>query len=174
MRSRAMRVVLPLVIIGAVGAGAAMAASASMHSSGTVSASKSSSFGMVLVGSNGHTLYRYTLDSKGVNRCSSNATCSKYWPALVVKAGIKPTVGSGASASLLGTMKAAKGMAQVTYAGYPLYFFAGDKAAGQVKGQGFEGKWYVVNTKGAFVKHAVSSGSKGSGGTSTTTKSGWG
>ena len=46
-------------------------------------------------------------------------------------------------------------MRQVTYGGWPLYYFAGDKAAGQVNGQGFEKTWYVVNTKGALVKHAV-------------------
>jgi predicted lipoprotein with Yx(FWY)xxD motif len=174
MRGRAMRVLLPLVVVGAVGAGAAMAANASMHSSsGTVRAFKSSSFGMVLVAANGHMLYRYTPDSKGVNRCSSNATCTRFWLALLVKAGVKPTVGSGASASLLGTIKAAHGMAQVTYAGFPLYFFADDKAAGQTKGQGFGGKWYVVNTKGALVKHTISSSSTSSGST-TTSKSAWG
>ena len=80
-----------------------------------------------------------------------------------------------ASAKLLGTIKAAHGMRQVTYAGFPLYFFSGDSAAGQTKGQGFQKQWYVVSSKGAFVKHAVS------GGTTTTTPStstsaggGWG
>ena len=33
--------------------------------------------------------------------------------------------------------------------------FAFDKAAGQTKGQAFEKQWYVVNTNGALVKHAV-------------------
>lgn len=171
MRGRAMRVLLPLMIVGAVVAGGALAASAAMHSSSsssTVNGFKSSSFGMVLVGANGHSLYRYALDSKGVNRCSSVASCSKFWPALVVKATVKPSAGSGATASLLGTIKAAHGMLQVTYAGFPLYSFAGDKTAGQTKGQGFEGKWYVVNTKGALVKHAVTSNS------TTTTKKAWG
>jgi Secreted repeat of unknown function len=57
--------------------------------------------------------------------------------------------------ALLGTIKAAHGMSQVTYAGFPLYGFAGDKAAGQTNGQGFQSQWYVVNTKGALVKHAL-------------------
>jgi predicted lipoprotein with Yx(FWY)xxD motif len=175
MRGRAIRVLLPVVVVGALAAGAAMAGRAAMHSSsGTVKAFRSSSFGMVLAASNGHTLYRYTVDSKGVNRCSSNATCNKFWPALLVKAGTKPTVGSGASASLVGTIRAAHGMAQVTYAGFPLYYFAGDKAAGQTNGQGFEAKWYVVSTKGALVKHAVPSGANSKSSGSTTTKSAWG
>jgi predicted lipoprotein with Yx(FWY)xxD motif len=158
MRGRGIRVLLPLVVVGAVTAGVAMAAGASMHSSSaTVRTAKSSTFGNVLVGANGQTLYRYTVDAKRVNRCTSDPTCRKFWPQLLVKAGTKPTVGSGASASLVGTMKAAHGMAQVTYAGFPLYFFSGDKAAGQTKGQGFESKWFVVNSKGALVEHAVKS-----------------
>lgn len=152
-----------------------MAATASTHSqSGTVKVVKSKSFGTILVGANGKTLYRYTLDTKGVNRCTSNATCAKYWPQLLVKSTAKPTAGSGASAALLGTIKAAHGMRQVTYAGFPLYFFSGDSAGGQTKGQGFEKEWYVVNTKGAFVKHAVAGGTTSTKSTSTSSGAGWG
>ena len=155
MRGRLIRWGMPLLLVAVAGAGAAMAATARSHSgAATVRATKSSSLGTILVAANGRTLYRYTIDRKGVNRCSSNATCNKFWPALLVKPGVKPTAGSGAAAALLGTMKAAHGKRQVTYAGFPLYFFAGDKAAGQVKGQGFDSTWYVVNTKGALVKKA--------------------
>jgi predicted lipoprotein with Yx(FWY)xxD motif len=147
---------LPLVLVAVAGAGAAMAATAHTHTSAaTVKVAKSGKFGTILVGSNGRTLYRYTLDRKGVNRCSSNATCNKYWPPLLVKPAAKPTVATGANAGLVGTIKATHGMRQVTYAGFPLYFFAGDKKAGQTTGQGFESQWYVVNTAGAFVKRAV-------------------
>lgn len=156
MGRRLIRWGLPLVLLAVAGVGAAMAATAHTHTSAaTVKALKSGKFGTILVGSNGRTLYRYTLDRKGVNRCSSNATCSKYWPALLVKPTVKPTVAAGANAGLVGTIKATHGMRQVTYAGFPLYFFAGDKAAGQTAGQGFQSEWYVVNTAGAFVKHAV-------------------
>lgn len=172
MRGRWIRWGLPLVLVGVAGVGAAMAATTSTHAkSGTVMAAKSKSFGMILVSSTGRTLYRYTVDSKGVNRCSSDAACSKYWPALLVKTGAKPTAGSGANAALLGTIKAAHGMQQVTYAGFPLYVFVGDTAAGQTKGQGFEKTWYVVNGKGAFVKHAVAAAAPAK---STSTKSAWG
>jgi predicted lipoprotein with Yx(FWY)xxD motif len=173
MRGRWIRWGLPLLLAAVAGAGAAMAATASTHAqSGTVSAVKSKSFGTILIAANGKTLYRYTLDSKGVNRCTTNAACAKYWPQLLVKSTVKPTVGTGASAALLGTIKAAHGMRQVTYAGFPLYSFAGDSAAGQTKGQGFQKQWYVVNAKGAFVKHAVAGGTAST--KSTTTKSAWG
>lgn len=179
MRGRMIRWILPLAVAGIAGAGVAMAATASTQASGgTVKAVQNATFGMVLAAANGKTLYRYTVDSKGVNRCTSNATCNKYWPRLLVKPGVKPTVGTGASASLLGTIKAAGGMRQVTYAGWPLYYFAGDKKAGQVNGQGFEKTWYVVNTKGALVKHAVnqstSNPSPSPSPTTTSSGSAWG
>lgn len=161
MRGR-IRWVLPVALIAAIGAGAAMAATAAVHSSApSVKLASSAKFGKMLVGPNGKTLYRYTVDSKGVNRCTKVAICAKYWPQLLVKAGTKPTAGSGVKAALLGTIKAKNGMAQVTYAGFPLYYFAGDKRAGATSGQGFESKWYVVNASGALVKAAVSSGSGG-------------
>jgi predicted lipoprotein with Yx(FWY)xxD motif len=157
MRGRLIRLGLPLLLIGVAGVGAAMAATARTHASATVKTAKNAKFGIILVASNGRTLYRYTLDSKGVNRCTSNAVCNKYWPPLLVKAGVKPTAGGSTASALLGTMKASHGMLQVTYAGFPLYRFAGDTGAGQVKGQGFQSQWYVVNTKGALVKHAAAS-----------------
>jgi predicted lipoprotein with Yx(FWY)xxD motif len=176
MRGRLIRWGLPFLLLAAAGVGVAMAGTATTHSvSGTVRLAKSTSFGMILVSSKGRTLYRYTIDRKGVDRCAGNATCNKFWPSLLVKPGVKPTAGTGASAALLGTIKAPHGMRQVTYAGYPLYLFSGDKAAGQVKGQGFDKIWYVVNAKGALVKHAVAaSTTTGSSSPTTTSKSAWG
>ena len=161
MRGR-IRWALPVVLLAAIGAGAAMAATAAVHSSApSVKAVESAKFGAMLVGANGRTLYRYTVDGKGVNRCTKVAICAKYWPQLLVGGRTKPTAGTGVNASLLGTIKAAHGKAQVTYAGFPLYYFAGDSAAGATSGEGFESKWYVVSTKGALIKHALSNSSGG-------------
>lgn len=177
MRGR-IRWFLPVALVATIGAGAAMAATAAVHSSApSVKLADNATFGKMLVGPTGRTLYRYTVDSKGVNRCTKVAVCAKYWPQLLVKAGTKPTAGAGVKASLLGTIKAAHGKAQVTYAGYPLYYFAGDTKAGATSGQGFESKWYVVDTKGALVKHAASSGSASPAPTTTsssTSGSTWG
>ena len=160
MRGRMIRWLVPVAVVAALGAGAAMAATAALSSAvPSVKAVDNATFGKVLVSSTGRTLYRYTIDGKGLNRCSAVPVCSKYWLALLVKAGATPSAGAGVSASMLGTIAAAHGMRQVTYAGFPLYLFAGDSKAGQVKGQGFDKQWYVVNTKGALVKHAVGSGS---------------
>lgn len=178
MRGRLIRGVVPLVLVTAVGLGVAMAAIGALHSqSGTVRTTRSKSFGTILVGSSGRTLYRYTDDRKGVNRCSSDATCNRYWPPLVMGAGAKLSAGSGVNAALLGTIKAAHGKRQVTYAGFPLYFFSGDKAAGQVNGQAFQSAWYVIDPKGALVRHAVTTTpatTSTSGDTTTSSGGGWG
>jgi predicted lipoprotein with Yx(FWY)xxD motif len=174
MRRRAIRWALPFVLLASAGVGAALAATAAVHSArGTVSTAKSAKYGTILVTKSGRTLYRYTLDRRGVNKCTSNPACKALWLQLLVKTGVKPTVGGAASAGLVGTIKAKTGWRQVTYAGYPLYTYVGDSGAGQVKGEGYQSQWYVVNTKGAFVKHAVASGGGGGGGT-TTSGSTWG
>jgi predicted lipoprotein with Yx(FWY)xxD motif len=151
--------VLPAVLAVVAAVGVTMAATAATSSSkATVRTAADKSLGTMLVGRNGRTLYRYTLDRKRVNNCTKNAVCAKFWPRLLVETGSKPTGGPGVKASLLGTIKATATMSQVTYAGWPLYYFSEDKAAGQAKGQGFQSQWYVVNAKGALVKHAASAG----------------
>jgi predicted lipoprotein with Yx(FWY)xxD motif len=40
----------------------------------------------------------------------------------------------------------------VTYGGKPLYHFAGDTAAGDTKGQGLNGLWFVVRGDGSLIQ----------------------
>jgi predicted lipoprotein with Yx(FWY)xxD motif len=152
MRRRLTRLLPLFVLVVVAGAGAAMAAAAATTAAtATVKTTVNKAFGTVLVGSNGHTLYRYTPDKKG-GASTCKGKCLQYWPKLTVKTGTKPTASGGASSSLLGTVRSSNGQSQVTYGGYPLYFFSGDKKAGQVNGQGEFKTWYVVNTKGSLVK----------------------
>ena len=72
------------------------------------------------------------------------------WPPLLTS-GPAPVTTGAAQASLVGTTPRADGTRQVTYDGHPLYYFAGDKAPGDVTGQGihnFGGGWYVVDPGG--------------------------
>jgi len=175
MRGRIIRSLLPLTLAGVLGVGAAVAATSLLRSGGgTVKTAQSAKYGPVLVSSSGRTLYRFTADRKGKSTCKGE--CASSWPALTVKAGSKPTAGTGVKASMLGTMKRSSGAPQVTYGGYPLYLYSGDAKAGETSGEGTDGKWFVVSSSGALVKHATSSGSGSttSSTTTTTKKTGWG
>ncbi len=108
-----------------------------------VSTTKNPKLGTILV--SGKTLY--TLKASKTH-CST--ACLKVWPALMLPKGVnKATAGKGVSASKLGTHKRSSGALQVTYAGKPLYFFVGDRSAGQVHGDLTDtwGKWTVVVTE---------------------------
>jgi predicted lipoprotein with Yx(FWY)xxD motif len=86
----------------------------------------------ILVDSQGRTLYLFKADSGNKSACSS--ACATAWPPL--RSGGKPTVGSGAKSSLVGTSPRSDGTAQVTYNGHPLYPFVKDHKPGDVNGQG--------------------------------------
>jgi hypothetical protein len=43
----------------------------------------------------------------------------------------------------------------VTYKSHPLYFFKGDKSAGDMSGQGKEGTWFLVSPAGAQIGSAA-------------------
>ena len=63
-----------------------------------------------------------------------------------------PVAGSGAKASLLGTVTRTDGRLQVTYAGHPLYYFSGHMTSRDVSGQGVNGfgaHWDAVRPSGA-------------------------
>ena len=127
---------------------AATDAVASTNTSSSISL-RTTRVGKVIVAANGRTLYLFTAD-KG-NKSACYGQCATYWPPLIAQT---PTAGAGLKASLLGTAKRRDGKLQVTYNGHPLYFFAEDKKAGDVKGQGFVhfgGAWWVVSSVGTKV-----------------------
>lgn len=100
-----------------------------------------------LTDSSGRALYLWVPDTSTMSTCSG--ACATAWPPLTVKGA--PTAGTGASASDLGMISRSDGSKQVTYAGHPLYYFAGDKAAGQTNGEGSNGfgaPWYLVAPSG--------------------------
>ena len=136
------------VFVALIAAGVLAAAAVAATRISTVSL-RTTAVGKVLVAANGHTLYLFTADRGKKSTCYGQ--CAGYWPPLFAA---KPTVGAGLKASLLGTTKRKDGKLQVTYAGHPLYFFAQDKKAGQVNGQGFVhfgGSWWVVSAVGTRI-----------------------
>jgi predicted lipoprotein with Yx(FWY)xxD motif len=132
----------------------------------TVSVANNPQLGRILVDSQGRTVYLFAKDMNGTSSCSGQ--CATFWPPVVAKG--KPTAGGGVTASMLGTTKGSGGMMQATYAGHPLYTYAGDTGPGQTKGNGltdFGGLWSAVTTSGSGTPAGGSSSSADSGGNSS-------
>jgi predicted lipoprotein with Yx(FWY)xxD motif len=145
-RSLGTRVVVSALLVVAC---AALATAGSAALRPTVKVVRTSALGRVLVTSSGLTLYHYTDEKRGKIAC--NGACARFWPPLLVTAGMKPTAGPGVAASKLGTIKRPDGGLQVTYNGLALYRYAPDRKAGDVKGQGVEREWYVISSSGKIV-----------------------
>jgi predicted lipoprotein with Yx(FWY)xxD motif len=118
--------------------------------------------GTILVDTSGRTLYLFQKDTGTTSSCTG--ACAANWPPLRVNG--KPTLGSGANASMVGTTKRTDGKPQVTYNGHPLYLFTGDTKAGDTNGEGvnaFGASWYAVSPAGNQVTGPPASSGGGSG-----------
>jgi predicted lipoprotein with Yx(FWY)xxD motif len=123
------------------------------NSSGAASVgTKTSSLGTFLVDGNGRALYLWDADHGSKSTCAG--ACAQAWPPVTTTA--TPKASGAVKASLLGTTKRADGSLEVTYAGHPLYTFAGDTQAGQTTGEGSNGfgaPWWVVTPAGKALQN---------------------
>jgi predicted lipoprotein with Yx(FWY)xxD motif len=87
------------------------------------------------------TLYTLSVEKHGKFVCTAESGCTGIWHPLTVAAGVKPQ-----GPVKLGTVSRPEGTVQVTYRGLPLYTFASDKKAGEVKGEGLKdvGVWHAA------------------------------
>lgn len=98
--------------------------------------------GTILTDPNGKTLYMFTKDSPGVSNCYDQ--CAANWPPLLVKEGEQPIAPVGMKGTL-GTAARKDGTLQLTYNGWPLYYWVKDKAPGDTTGQNVNNVWFVLN-----------------------------
>jgi predicted lipoprotein with Yx(FWY)xxD motif len=113
----------------AAGGGASAAAGAVV-----VGSTASASFGTVLTGPNGMTLYTHAGDTATSSTCTGS--CATAWPPLTATG--QATLGPGV-AGQLGSVTRDDGTTQVTYNGLPVYYWQADTKAGDVTGDGVEG-----------------------------------
>ncbi len=111
--------------------------------------------GAYLTGLNGMTLYIFTADSPDVSACTTS-TCLANWTPLTVSSGDTVSGPMGATGAWA-MLNRSDGKIQVTYNHQPLYYFTGDAAAGDTKGQGIGNKWYVAPLNGTYSAPAASS-----------------
>jgi len=108
--------------------------------------------GAVLVNAEGHTLYTFAPDQHSKVTCVSS--CAAVWPPLKLASSATAAGPPQLKASLLGSDPDPEGGHVVTYAGWPLYTYAADSAAGQDNGQALEangGLWYVIAPSGKVI-----------------------
>lgn len=110
----------------------------------TVNVSQNATLGSFLVDSKGMTLYLYTTDTPNTSNCYG--PCATAWPPMLTNGA--PISGTGLTASLLGTTTRTDGTTQVTYNGWPLYYFQTDKVAGDTSGENVQGVWFVITPAG--------------------------
>ena len=168
MRGRAPRLVAAVLAASAISLSFAelnvAGAATTRTSSVVITTAKNARLGTILV--SGKTLYTLV-----PSKVACAAACLKIWPAVDLPKGVtKAIAGKGVSAAKLGTIKRAGGVLQVTYAGKALYWFSGDRVAGQIHGNVTDtwGKWHadVVIAKSGSTS---ASGSGSGGGTNSGT-----
>jgi len=128
----------------------------------TVKTASASGLGTILVDGQGRTIYLFERDRGPTSTCTG--ACIANWPAVTTHG--KPQAGGGAAAAQLGVTKRSDGTTQATYAGHPLYYYAGDAAAGETNGQGlsfFGALWYAVSPNGSAITTQASGGGRPSG-----------
>jgi predicted lipoprotein with Yx(FWY)xxD motif len=106
----------------------------------------SSQYGHILADRRGQAFYLFAKEHSGRSQCYG--ACATTWPPVLAKG--TPAAGQGAESRLLGNTRRRDGKLQLTYAGHPIYYYAGD-SPGRVLCQGaneFGGLWLVLQPSG--------------------------
>jgi predicted lipoprotein with Yx(FWY)xxD motif len=144
-----------LAAMGAVGS-LSTPANAQSSSPTTTAASKviklgirESSLGPIMVDANGMSLYMFAPDRYNVSVCEGQ--CLTAWPPIMLQPGQSLSsieLSGGLRYSKLGVAFRENGSRQVTYNGWPLYYWFRDAKAGDVLGQWVGNVWWVLNDDG--------------------------
>ncbi|MFC5403658.1 plastocyanin/azurin family copper-binding protein [Cohnella soli] len=92
-----------------------------------------------LTDGHGMTLYLFTKDMADLSTCQG--ACLTNWPVFYSDRLILP---EGAPASDFGVSVRSDGAKQLTYKGWPLYYFAKDAKAGDTNGEAVNNVWYSI------------------------------
>ncbi|TDO77610.1 secreted repeat protein with Y-X4-D motif [Flavobacterium chryseum] len=121
-----------------------------------VNLSTSATLGSYLSDKTGRSLYFFSTDANGQSSCTGG--CEALWPPFVVDNLTADKLGTGLTLSDFATITTASGKKQVTYKGWPLYYYApvsgadpyGNagtntiEAAGKTSGDGVGGIWFIA------------------------------
>jgi predicted lipoprotein with Yx(FWY)xxD motif len=116
----------------------------------TVNVAEVGTFGQSLVDGEGRSLYLFTNDTQNSGASSCTGECLVNWPPLFTDG--DPVAGENVDEAMLGTITLEDGTTQVTYNGWPLYYYAEDTAAGDANGQGVGDVWFLVSPTGEMIQ----------------------
>ncbi|MFT4049485.1 MAG: hypothetical protein QM648_06555 [Solirubrobacterales bacterium] len=132
-------------------AGAAATQSTSTAAGVATISTADTKLGTILTGAGGKTVYLFEADKNGKSTCDD--ACASAWPPVITDGA--PRTDGKAEDSKLGTTKRSDGNLQVTYGGWPLYYYVSDTKAGDVTGNdvdGFGAEWYALTPSGKAVE----------------------
>ncbi|GID31909.1 COG4315 family predicted lipoprotein [Paractinoplanes brasiliensis] len=127
-----------------------------------LNATENEQIGTYVTDGAGRTLYRFDNDSNKPPKSNCNGDCATAWPPLLIKSPGK-IFPDGIDPKIVGYVERADGTCQVTINGWPVYFFVDDAKAGDINGQGLNGKWFAIRPDGG--KTAAAPGPLSSSGT---------
>lgn len=129
-----------LVLLVACGEKAATPATQSVApvAATTVSLVTNARFGQILTDGRGFALYFFDGDADGRLGCVD--ACISTWPPLL----LDPRASAPTGSEGLGVVARQQGRVQVALGGRPLYLYSGDRAPGDVNGDGVGGAWHVA------------------------------
>ncbi|PKB14977.1 hypothetical protein [Flavobacterium sp. 5] len=121
-----------------------------------IALSTSATLGSYLSDKNGRSLYFFATDANGQASCTGG--CEALWPAFSVDNLTADKLGAGLTLSDFASITTTSGKKQVTYKGWPLYYYAPvsasdgygnggvntPEAAGKTTGDGFGGVWFIA------------------------------
>lgn len=105
--------------------------------------------GKYLVDRQGMALYLFGADAQGEAKSNCHEDCATAWPPLVSES--EPKAHENLNSELLGTIRREGGDTQITYNGWPLYYFASDAEPGHTRGHDIHShgaEWYLVTPEG--------------------------
>jgi len=96
-------------------------------------------YGNYLVDANGMTLYTFAEDAKGKSACTG--ACLDKWPVFYQE---ELWVGDNLDEEHFGSVMREDGEMQITYKGWPLYYYVDDMVLGDVKGHMVNDVWFLA------------------------------
>jgi predicted lipoprotein with Yx(FWY)xxD motif len=117
-----------------------------------VQVAESAEYGPILVDSQCRSLYVFAADTEGEPTCVDD--CAANWPPLFVEGDTVPPLADELDPSLFSIVEHAEGP-MLKVGDWPLYYFAGDAAPGDINGQGVGGNWWLVAPDGTPYEEAA-------------------